>query len=109
MIVIREYPHVARGRIGTELPILHGVLVTDEAGLPIKTATPAPGGVNVELEAKTHFVELENKGAAVAYVAVRPKPLFSVPLLATTNHKSIPVGETVLIGVPAGAIINFVE
>lgn len=108
-IIIREFRDTKRDRFGAPTAVLEGVLVTDRNGVAIKTVAPAasPGTDSARLESATNFVEMTNTGATAVNYAVRPKTsVVSVP--ATTNHRSIAAGDTIIEAVFGGAFINFV-
>jgi hypothetical protein len=105
-VTIREYGRIAESHSGKATVLARGVLITDELGLPIKTVVPVLGGVDSQpLTGKTHFVELENTGAAAVYYAVRPKGR-TTTLTATTRHRAIQAGDVVIESVHPQCIIN---
>ncbi|MEQ1711049.1 MAG: hypothetical protein ABL908_06565 [Hyphomicrobium sp.] len=105
VVIIREMSRIAESHVGHGLAGMpSGALVTDEAGLPIKTVTSAGSAVDSDpMTAKTHFVEIEC--ASAFRFAVRPKSgTISVP--ATVQHRFVPANTPTLVAVWPGAIIS---
>ena len=109
LMVIREYNDVAQDRVGRSSVVILGQNVTDSLGLSIKTITATNVAADAaQLTARTHWVQIENKGALTVRYAVRPKNIY-VTVPATALHVPVLAGSLAVEAVYPGAYISFVE